>query len=213
MQGTAWSCTDHVADHALITKRIIHWSRDCACTGTMADLALITWLIMHWSRGWSCTDHEADHKLITWLCMHWPRDCKCTDHVTDHALITWLSCTDQVAIMHWSSEWTREIGDGQGGLACCGSWGHKESDTTEWLNWYSICLSLSDLAHISIIPSMAIHVVANGRIFSFLLSKQYAIVCTYHMLLIHLTCLTLIFLGQKFSLILIRREVSAFSNS
>ena len=20
-------------------------------------------------------------------------------------------------------------------LACCGSWGHKESDTTEWLNW------------------------------------------------------------------------------
>ena len=23
------------------------------------------------------------------------------------------------------------IGDGQGGLACCGSWGHKESDTTE----------------------------------------------------------------------------------
>ena len=22
-------------------------------------------------------------------------------------------------------------GDGQGGLACCGPWGHKESDTTE----------------------------------------------------------------------------------
>ena len=27
------------------------------------------------------------------------------------------------------------IGDGQGGLACCGPWGLKESDTTEWLNW------------------------------------------------------------------------------
>ena len=25
--------------------------------------------------------------------------------------------------------------DGQGNLACCGPWGHKESDTTEWLNW------------------------------------------------------------------------------
>ena len=24
---------------------------------------------------------------------------------------------------------------GQGGLVCCNSWGHKESDTTEWLNW------------------------------------------------------------------------------
>ena len=31
--------------------------------------------------------------------------------------------------------WTLGVGDGQGGLACCGSWGHKESDTTEWLNW------------------------------------------------------------------------------
>ena len=27
------------------------------------------------------------------------------------------------------------VGDGQGGLACCGSWGCKESGTIEWLNW------------------------------------------------------------------------------
>ena len=33
------------------------------------------------------------------------------------------------------SEWTLAVGDGQGGLACCNSWGRKESDTTEWLNW------------------------------------------------------------------------------
>ena len=31
--------------------------------------------------------------------------------------------------------WTPGVGDGQGGLACCDSWGHKESDTTERLNW------------------------------------------------------------------------------
>ena len=31
--------------------------------------------------------------------------------------------------------WTLGVGDGQGGLACCSSWGHKESDTTERLNW------------------------------------------------------------------------------
>ena len=31
--------------------------------------------------------------------------------------------------------WTPGIGDGQGGLACCDSWGRKESDTTERLNW------------------------------------------------------------------------------
>ena len=40
---------------------------------------------------------------------------------------------------HWlggcESDWTPGIGDGQGGLVCCGSWGHKESDPTEQLNW------------------------------------------------------------------------------
>ena len=30
--------------------------------------------------------------------------------------------------------WTLGVGDGPGGLACCGSWGHKESDTTERQN-------------------------------------------------------------------------------
>ena len=40
---------------------------------------------------------------------------------------------------HWldgrESEWTLGVGDGQGGLACCDSWGREESDTTERLNW------------------------------------------------------------------------------
>ena len=44
-------------------------------------------------------------------------------------------------------EWTPGDGDGQGGLACCDSWGCKESDTTERLNWielnviYSSCFT------------------------------------------------------------------------
>ena len=40
---------------------------------------------------------------------------------------------------HWldgrESVWTPGDGDGQGHLACWDSWGRKESDTTEWLNW------------------------------------------------------------------------------
>ena len=40
---------------------------------------------------------------------------------------------------HWldgrESEWILGVGDGQGGLARCDSWGRKESDTTEWLIW------------------------------------------------------------------------------
>ena len=31
-------------------------------------------------------------------------------------------------------EKTLEVGDGQGSLACCSPWGHKESDITERLN-------------------------------------------------------------------------------
>ena len=40
---------------------------------------------------------------------------------------------------HWldgrESEWTLGVGDEQRGLACCDSWGCKESDMTERLNW------------------------------------------------------------------------------
>ena len=38
------------------------------------------------------------------------------------------------SLTRWTWVWvTPGVGDGQGGLVCCGSWGHKESDTTEWI--------------------------------------------------------------------------------
>ena len=46
---------------------------------------------------------------------------------------------EMVGWHHWLNGrgfgWTPEIGDGQGGLVCWGSWGRKESDMTERLNW------------------------------------------------------------------------------
>ena len=45
--------------------------------------------------------------------------------------------------------WTPGVGDGQGGLVCCGPWGHEESDTTEQLNWrvfYSLLWSTQSTA-------------------------------------------------------------------
>ena len=47
---------------------------------------------------------------------------------------------DEMAGWHHSlnggeSEWTPGVGNGQGGLACCDSWGCKELDMTEQLNW------------------------------------------------------------------------------
>ena len=45
----------------------------------------------------------------------------------------WLDgITDSMDV---ESEWTPGVGDGQEGLVCCNSRGHKESDTMEWLNW------------------------------------------------------------------------------
>ena len=45
---------------------------------------------------------------------------------------------------HWldgrESGWTPKVGDGQGGLECCDSWGRKESDTTERLNWTELII-------------------------------------------------------------------------
>ena len=50
---------------------------------------------------------------------------------------------DEMAVWHhWlngrESQWTPGVGDGQGGLVCCDSWGHKESDMTERLNWTDV---------------------------------------------------------------------------
>ena len=85
------------------------------------------------------TDVEAETPIL------WPPDAK-----------SWLIGKDSDAGKDWGQEekgtkedkmvgwhhrlnghgfgWTPGVGDGQGGLVCCGSWGHKESDTTERLN-------------------------------------------------------------------------------
>ena len=76
----------------------------------------------------------------------WPPDAK-----------SWLIWKDSDARKYWEQEekgmtedemvvwhhrldrhefgWILGVGDGQGGLACCGSWGRKGSDTTERMNW------------------------------------------------------------------------------
>ena len=45
--------------------------------------------------------------------------------------------------------YTPGVGDGQGGLVCCSSWGLKESDTTERLNWTELSVKWSISCHIN----------------------------------------------------------------
>ena len=93
------------------------------------------------------TDVEAETPIL------WPPDVK-----------SWLICKDPYAGKDWGQEekgmtedemvgwnqlldrqgsgWTPGIGDGEEGLVCCGSWGRKELDTTEWLNWTELLICI-----------------------------------------------------------------------
>ena len=69
-----------------------------------------------------CSDENVQ-KLWWWL------------HYGEYSKKHWIVYFKLVNCMECESQWTPGVGDGQGGLACCDSWGHKESDTTEWLIW------------------------------------------------------------------------------
>ena len=49
-------------------------------------------------------------------------------------------------------EWTPGVSDGQGGLICCNPWGHKESDTTEQLNYLCVGRDLEHFKRIYLWP-------------------------------------------------------------
>ena len=46
--------------------------------------------------------------------------------MTEDQMVGWHHRPDELGFGQ-----TLGVGDGQGGLACCDSWGHKESDMTE----------------------------------------------------------------------------------
>ena len=94
------------------------------------------------------TDIEAETPIL------WPPDAKSWPIWKDpDAGEDWgqeekgMTENEMVGWHHWlhghGFGWTPGVGDGQGGLVCCSSWGRKESDTTEWLNWTELKLATS----------------------------------------------------------------------
>ena len=67
--------------------------------------------------------------------------------------------------------WTLGVRDGQGGLVCCSSWGCKESDTTEWLNWtelnWLLVKNVSKLRvernFLKMVKSIYVNIILNGE--------------------------------------------------
>ena len=102
-----------------------------------------SWVFIGW------TDVEAETPIL------WPPDAnswliwKDPDAGRDWGQEEKGTTEDEMAGWHHrldgqESEWTPGVGDGQGGLVCCGSWGHKESDMTEWLKWTELRRSKLD---------------------------------------------------------------------
>ena len=57
---------------------------------------------------------------------------------------------DEIVGRHHRHEFERTLGDGegQGSLACCSPWGHKESDTTDRLNNKQLFSELNEIIHL-----------------------------------------------------------------
>ena len=85
-------------------------------------------------------DREAWHAAIHEVAKSWTRLSDWTEQNCFHCFPIYLPWSDEMAGWHhWLDgrefKWTLGDGDGQGGLECCNSWSHQESDTTEGLNW------------------------------------------------------------------------------
>ena len=90
----------------------VHWEDWC---WSWNSNILTTWCkeLTHWKRPWCWERLRLEEK-----------------GTTEDEMVGWHH-----QLSGHGFRWTSGVGDGQGGLACCDSWGHKESDTTEQLNW------------------------------------------------------------------------------
>ena len=106
----------------------VHWKDWC---WSWNSNTLATWWeeLTHWKRPWC-----------------WER-LKMGGEGDDRGWDGWMASLTQ-----WTRVWVNSgVGDGQGGLACCDSWGRKDTDTAERLNWtepnikiytFSICVHI-----------------------------------------------------------------------
>ena len=100
-----------------------------------------------------CVDYISTHLANTYHAKSWliGEDC---DAGRDWGQEEKGTTEDEMAGWHHRLDahefgWTLGIGNGQGGLACCNSWGRKESETTERLNWTELNPVLSSFLSIS----------------------------------------------------------------
>ena len=142
-QGYGFS-TGHVWMWELDYKESWMQKNWCFWTVVLERLLIVAWtarrsvLGVHWKEWcWSWNSNTLPD-VRSWLIgkdpdagKDWGQDEKGT---TEDEMVGWHHQLDGHGF-----GWTPGVGDGQGGLVCCGSWGRKESDMTERLNWTELC--------------------------------------------------------------------------
>ena len=132
-----WQSIDNLFSKELIVvlEKTLESSLDCKEIQPVHPKGYQSWVFI------GRTDIEAETPIL------WPPDVKSWFIWKDpNAGKDWgheekgMTEDEMVGWHHWlnghGSGWTPGVGVAQGGLECCSSWGHKESDTTERLNWY-----------------------------------------------------------------------------
>ena len=112
--------------------------------GHQGSPRILKWVAYPFSRGYSQPRNWTGVSYIAETPVLWPPHAKSwligkdSDAGRDWGQEEKGTTEDEMAGWHHldgcESEWTPGVGDGQGGLVCCDSWGHKELDTTERLN-------------------------------------------------------------------------------
>ena len=123
-----WSHSESTP-HSLVTAHwytLSHWVHSLGALSIQVPSALIHWKDWCWS----------SNTLATWYAepTHWKRPW-CWERLNGKE----GAVEDEMLGWHHHlkrHEFEQTLGDseGQGSLACCSPWGHKESDMTEWLN-------------------------------------------------------------------------------
>ena len=128
---------EHWRIDAVVLEKTLESPLDCKEVKPVNPKGNQSWILI------GRTDAEAETPILwrpdakSWLIWKNPDDRK------DWRWEKGMTKDEMVGWHHWLNglefEQAPGVGDEQGGLVCCSPWGHKESDTTEQLNWTEAC--------------------------------------------------------------------------